>query len=85
MTTTDLHHPIIQVYEIGFVALLIPFVFIKHIKHLAPFSTLANIASFIGLAVVGKFTTLLPPSRKFDSDMEQFLANFFLEASVLII
>lgn len=42
----------IQLYELCLVAILVPFVFIKNIKHLAPFSMLANIASLIGLGFI---------------------------------
>ena len=45
----------IQLYELCLLALLIPFVFIKNIKHLAPFSMLANIASLAGLGFICEY------------------------------
>ena len=48
----------IQLYELCLLALLIPFVFIKNIKHLAPFSMLANIASLAGLGFICEYYRL---------------------------
>ncbi|XP_067943940.1 proton-coupled amino acid transporter 2-like [Watersipora subatra] len=42
----------IQLFELCVVALLIPFVFIKDMKHMAPFSFLANVATFVGLGFI---------------------------------
>ncbi|KAF6025907.1 hypothetical protein EB796_015790 [Bugula neritina] len=42
----------IQMYEIILVLFLIPLVFIKNIKHLAPFSLVANVASVVGLGII---------------------------------
>jgi len=47
------NYPIsLQIYELITLVLLIPLIFIKDMKHLAPFSLIANMASFIGLGVI---------------------------------
>ena len=43
-----------QMFELCLVAILIPFVFLKNMKYLAPFSFFANLATLAGLLLLCK-------------------------------
>ena len=44
-------NPPVQVYEVGVLVLLIPYVFVKTLRYLAPFALLANLLTAVGLAI----------------------------------
>ncbi|XP_074650093.1 neutral amino acid uniporter 4-like isoform X2 [Tubulanus polymorphus] len=46
------HDPPVQVYMLALLVFLIPYSFVRNLKHLAPFSTFANLLTVTGLVVI---------------------------------